>query len=160
MLYRAREHLTRVMGPVQHAEAHAREPPPAAPHLQRQLVSRSLLRGIQNGLQRSLFFFKGSGAHRDLHSSPTRPSPDLRTRWLGFLIASAAAGLCGTRFDAIGAPSRRRSLSDLRLRYEIAVRRERRLHRIASHTIPPDRKTTRLKSSHGHKSDSLFCFEK
>src|SRR5437870_9697395 len=79
----------------------------------------------------SIFFFYCSGAHRDLHSFPTRRSSDLRrtaSRWHSFRTCTPAAE---TRRATKPAPRNSR-----------------------------DRKSTRLNSSHVAISYAVFCLKK
>src|SRR5688572_32765532 len=86
----------------------------------------------------SIFFFYRSGAHRDLHSFPTRRSSDLRRR--GHRAASPP-GRPERRTRSRGGSSR---FSEL-LPGSFAHR---------------DRKSTRLNSSHSQISYAVFCLKK
>src|SRR5207245_8834002 len=82
----------------------------------------------------SPFFLQGSGDHRHLHSFPTRRSSDL---------------------------SRRRTRRPARTRTRWRRRRAPRLGTPAGRgTRRPDRKSTRLNSSHGSISYAVFCLKK
>src|SRR5690349_23549275 len=86
------------------------------------------------------FFFSCSGDHRDLHSFPTRRSSDLS----------------GRQADRL--PRRARRLQPQRR----DIRDERRWVGAAQpHPQPrPDRKSTRLNSSHVEISYAVFCLKK
>src|SRR5437868_15532592 len=77
------------------------------------------------------FFFKCSGAHRDLHSFPTRRLPIC-------LIAS------GVRTSGFAAPALTPTPTPIR----------------PIPTRPRDRKSTRLNSSHVSISYAVFCLKK
>src|SRR5207245_8305117 len=83
-------------------------------------------------------FFYGYGAHRDLHSFPTRRSSDLLQAFVG-----AQKLTLGGRYDAT---SRQVVLAG-RLT-------------AAGHALTGDRKSTRLNSSHGSISYAVFCLKK
>src|SRR3712207_9484006 len=93
------------------------------------------------------FFFKENGTHRDLHSSPTRRSPDLR-----FLDK-----LADNRLIAIGqdASSDERVIE---VTHEALIRGWPRLHEWIYEDR--DRKSTRLNSSHANISYAVFCLKK
>src|SRR5439155_19550742 len=87
------------------------------------------------------FFFKGYGAHRDLHSFPTRRSSDLRPRsWRSWIGTSSAR----TRPSA---PWRSRSATAG-------------VARTCRTSYGTDRKSTRLNSSHVATSYAVFCLKK
>src|SRR3712207_9414544 len=92
------------------------------------------------------FFFKGYGAPRDLPSSPPRRSSDLGGPRHARRQRQADAGERRRR-DRAGDP-------DLLRR---ALRGER---REARGRLPPDRKSTRLNSSHANISYAVFCLKK
>src|SRR5207249_10593503 len=81
------------------------------------------------------FFFYCYGAHRDLHSFPTRRSSDLAA-------APAAGGFCP--------PARAPTRSSLS-RTSVAT---------AATDLMADRKSTRLNSSHVSISYAVFCLKK
>src|SRR5690348_18056563 len=95
----------------------------------------------------SLFFHR-SGAHRDLHSFPTRRSSDLVTALAQFhdLLPTILEALgLGADSDAFAG----RSLMPV-IRGEVAQVREAII----------DRKSTRLNSSHPSISYAVFCLKK
>src|SRR3712207_8302649 len=94
---------------------------------------------LSTGRRASCFFFKGSGAHRDLPSFPTRRSPDLRERVLD--LVRQAAGQRAQLREPLGLA--RAALQPL----HPAVEGE-------------DRKSTRLNSSHANISYAVFCLKK
>src|SRR5438067_10266332 len=81
----------------------------------------------------SYFFFYGYGAHRDLHSFPTRRSSDLRRRRSSTPPSAPARGW--------------------RDRFRCRPRR-------TSGRQRKDRKSTRLNSSHVSISYAVFCLKK
>src|SRR5690606_41832448 len=91
----------------------------------------------------AIFFFERSGAHRDLHSSPTRRSSDL-----------SGAGMNGCSAVHIGIfgfePIIKYGSEDLKQRF---------LPRLVSGPAR-DRKSTRLNSSHVKISYAVFCLKK
>src|SRR5690606_41881856 len=86
------------------------------------------------------FFFSSSGAHRDLHSFPTRRSSDLggAVRARGVLPRRAGTRERSSRRDRLG---------------ELAPER-------APSSARRDRKSTRLNSSHVKISYAVFCLKK
>src|SRR2546430_4503336 len=87
------------------------------------------------------FFFKCYGAHRDLLSSPTRRSPDLDLATdAGFHRHGAAYFACR---DALALA--KKDATPLRK---------------PKPTPTPDRKSTRLNSSHSQISYAVFCLKK
>src|SRR5437899_9669901 len=96
-----------------------------------------------------MFFFHSSRAHRDLHSFPTRRSSDLK-RIAGFLERIIAKGI-----DAVLFLGR----CDVRPRDENVEVGENFLERVKVGD-DPDRKSTRLNSSHLGISYAVFCLKK
>src|SRR5439155_23013786 len=99
------------------------------------------------------FFFKYSGAHRDLHSFPTRRSSDLVGRDRGRARREVGEGPPhrSDRHDRDG----RKAEEDLR-QWEV-------LEHLACqsfHWLTRDRKSTRLNSSHVAISYAVFCLKK
>src|SRR5687768_18170809 len=91
----------------------------------------------------SLFFLSCYGDHRDLHSFPTRRSSDL------FALAFAHAQ-SGLRHLGVS--------SEEALLFERLASRV--LYADGSLRAGPDRKSTRLNSSHGYISYAVFCLKK
>src|SRR3712207_8551887 len=98
-----------------------------------------------------LFFFKSYGAHRDLHSFPTRRSSDLGSdpekvaRALlgrGPQVAQLSLPVRGSGFIACRSPPVAHVASWSSTRVEV------------------DRKSTRLNSSHANISYAVFCLKK
>src|SRR5205814_8672275 len=90
----------------------------------------------------SFFFFYGSGAHRDLHSFPTRRSSDLRAQELPMRRRLLAARI----LDAV---------------FERGFRADQDLPGfLRALGIAVDRKSTRLNSSHLGISYAVFCLKK
>src|SRR5438132_9638846 len=88
----------------------------------------------------SLFFFYSPGAHRDLHSFPTRRSSDLQLRLLA-----------------------QRNIRDLVEKKRSAVRNIKTTHAVrlgVGESAFQDRKSTRLNSSHTVISYAVFCLKK
>src|SRR5437870_10591453 len=83
-----------------------------------------------------VFFFYGSGNHRDLHSFPTRRSSDLCSP------RGSTDRRAGSR---TGSSSRRSSCSS---------------RRACARSLWGDRKSTRLNSSHVAISYAVFCLKK
>src|SRR5438309_5668598 len=84
------------------------------------------------------FFFYGSGAHRDLHSLPTRRSSDLHA-------PGAVARLARGAPPAADGRALRGGRAGVRRRFRPSGR---------------DRKSTRLNSSHSSISYAVFCLKK
>src|SRR5205814_8290954 len=107
------------------------------------LLSRPSSSYILPSLTTSSFFFYSSGAHRDLHSFPTRRSSDLRAPRL--------------RGDAAPVPCRHGQLGGHdradRPRHDAFRGRQR-------NASWRDRKSTRLNSSHLGISYAVFCLKK
>src|SRR3712207_8733430 len=93
-----------------------------------------------------LFFCKGVGDHRDLHSFPTRVSPD-RTTPHAADTATTAASRAGS-----GYPSSSRSSHGTATKIAATAAKE--------SWNPGDRKSTRLNSSHANISYAVFCLKK
>src|SRR2546430_13708924 len=91
------------------------------------------------------FFFKGSGDHRDLPSSPPRRSSDQAVE------ARAARQAVLQRPD----PPRYEAVID-----ELAIRRLAAPPDIVRAQLDQDRKSTRLNSSHSQISYAVFCLKK
>src|SRR5438067_10410611 len=94
----------------------------------------------------SIFFFHTSDVPRDLHSFPTRRSSDLYQRL--FEMENIELTFAD---EALGAVSRK------------AIERKtgaRGLRSIALRETAPDRKSTRLNSSHVSISYAVFCLKK
>src|SRR5690348_18458512 len=86
-----------------------------------------------------IFFFQWHGAHRDLHSFPTRRSSDL------IAAAQGARQLDAAVADAL----------------EPADQEALRIPQAAHFAVAPlDRKSTRLNSSHPSISYAVFCLKK
>src|SRR5437870_10362575 len=85
-------------------------------------------------MYRCSFLFRQSAAHRDLHSFPTRRSSDLPAA-PGYLAKAAGGGAAKT-------------LRESRVVLQVYL---------ADH---PDRKSTRLNSSHVAISYAVFCLKK
>src|SRR5690242_21672325 len=87
------------------------------------------------------YFFYCHGDHRDLHSFPTRRSSDLRLPLGSTWVTTAATLVCSAscRFTE-PLPSLEAAESAVRMR--------------------PDRKSTRLNSSHMSISYAVFCLKK
>src|SRR5687768_17695607 len=83
------------------------------------------------------------GAHRDLHSFPTRRSSDLRLDSLSMRRQTPVKAAVKTPVKAAN---------------KAAVRRAER--RPPRRTKTSDRKSTRLNSSHGYISYAVFCLKK
>src|SRR5204863_7677723 len=91
----------------------------------------------------SFFFFYCYGDHRDLHSFPTRRSSDLPLdRLNAFLLAPAAPGRSHLASSQSGSIWVRSTPS------------------IVIPGLVPDRKSTRLNSSHVEISYAVFCLKK
>src|SRR5687768_18081684 len=100
----------------------------------------------------SSFSFQCYGVPRDLSSFPTRRSSDL-TRVLLRLIESPLELRCAVQ--VVGAEPTTLAEFLRSLRASLGLRPTRTL------TIPrPDRKSTRLNSSHGYISYAVFCLKK
>src|SRR5256885_9529230 len=106
------------------------------------------------------FFFKGCGPHRDLPSSPTRRSSDLaRTAAVRLGVAGQGqvyAGHVVPGVDGTGGGDRR--VDAPRHRGEHSHDGPWSALRLAR-PIPPDRKSTRLNSSHLVISYAAFCLK-
>src|SRR5256885_16214711 len=106
------------------------------------------------------FFFKGCGPHRDLPSSPTRRSSDLaRTAAVRRGVAGrgqVSAGPVVPGVDGTGGGDRR--VDAPRHRGEHSHDGPWSALRLAR-PIPPDRKSTRLNSSHLVISYAAFCLK-
>src|SRR5204862_6541872 len=96
-----------------------------------------------------LCFFYCSGAHPDLHSFPTRRSSDLYVVARVLLRAARRVGL------ALGRP-RLAPLVDVAAVAVWLVPAA----RVATRGARPDRKSTRLNSSHVEISYAVFCLKK
>src|SRR5205807_5847836 len=106
------------------------------------------------------FFFYGAGAHRDLHSFPTRRSSDLA------VVDAACAGkadaalgqLCAR--ELVGAGADRLDEAELLGTVENAVMPQPGDHQHIGLAYPLlDRKSTRLNSSHLVISYAVFCLK-
>src|SRR5438105_9197916 len=94
-----------------------------------------------------LFFFYRSRAHRDLHSFPTRRSSDLPIARIGALVA---------RGDMIGIAGCTGFCMGTHLHFELREHG----HAVDPMSLFPDRKSTRLNSSHEWISYAVFCLKK
>src|SRR5438552_5369588 len=97
-----------------------------------------------------LFFFSCSGDHRDLHSFPTRRSSDL---W------PAPASRTRPPADVPPCPKARPECRALAGGWRWARGRSTKRN-TARAAHPPDRKSTRLNSSHQIISYAVFCLKK
>src|SRR5206468_11331729 len=107
------------------------------PHTTSQL---SIIHNPHNTTSVLLFFFSPPGAHRVLHSFPTRRSSDLahaRRRGRRF-----ATGMAAADDDDVKAPIHAAPLA------------------VPRGTVTLDRKSTRLNSSHDQISYAVFCLKK
>src|SRR5206468_12913378 len=98
-----------------------------------------------------LFFLYCSGAHRDLHSFPTRRSSDLSGRWV--LAKETRHNAHGSSLAQRGdrsAPSGSWICASRRLVVPLRLATANR----------SDRKSTRLNSSHDQISYAVFCLKK
>src|SRR5690606_40970407 len=91
------------------------------------------------------FFFYSYGAHRDLHSFPTRRSSDL---------AGASPIFLATHFGLPPAPQRASTAFIRRLINSMSGAG------VAMPLVDLDRKSTRLNSSHVKISYAVFCLKK
>src|SRR5206468_5937606 len=100
----------------------------------------------------SLFFVDCSGAHVALHSFPTRRSSDLAAPGRGYPSATSRAtcwcSIEEPRLDRSGAAG------------AVAVRAPAAGRRVLQRRGRPDRKSTRLNSSHDQISYAVFCLKK
>src|SRR5699024_12686760 len=98
-------------------------------------------------LWRPSLFTPRSGCHRALHSFPTRRSSDL---W--------ADALAGPSVRRLAGPSvRRRGTSAL---HRLAATQSAAAALLSAFSPQPDRKSTRLNSSHVSISYAVFCLKK
>src|SRR5690606_41699694 len=99
---------------------------------------------LSSALLRTLLVFRYCyGAHRDLHSFPTRRSSDLPVHLVGHSLGGKVAMLVALRHP---------ELLDRLVVVDIAP--------TASRSVGEDRKSTRLNSSHVKISYAVFCLKK
>src|SRR5437762_11385107 len=89
------------------------------------------------------FFFYSSGAHRDLHSFPTRRSSDLYDQQIPATVLR------------LGNPSQEDELAKIGVQLAGGA-----LMKDARVVVKGDRKSTRLNSSHRCISYAVFCLKK
>src|SRR5687768_18475386 len=91
----------------------------------------------------SVFFFASYGAHRDLHSFPTRRSSDLEYDVVVASGEQVTSGLLAITLQGMGLNARSY------MGWQLPIR-----------ASGQDRKSTRLNSSHGYISYAVFCLKK